>query len=278
MIIESLAFSQFRGFGFDLKFEDNLTCLIGPNGCGKSTVLHLLAALTGHKDAVELVQDERFGEVTVTVKLGHERHFSMMDQSGVVHRKTEPARRLTLRLTDSFDPVKITAFKFEIGEECTSFVVDHFLGNDRYVTARRDPGEMQRDLLEWLSYHGLDVRKQLHVTEGRGATLLVSDTGAQRNLLHIGMRLAPQAVPMLVEHPERSLHPNLARRICDFYTKSNQQVIYTTHSPEVLAGFTEGEDTYNLMFNNPGQGLKLKGPPAVQKRYIDLSDEKHLLK
>jgi hypothetical protein len=220
MYIESFSYRGWRGAGFKFKFTKGVNVLVGMNGCGKTNSAELLAILVGHKDAHKLLREDdqlKYAKIVVGEDVG-----------------PSATQRYVLELKDGIDLEKINAFK-DCLPTLTSFVLQQDdLRDDRFVTARREPVECQKDMLEWLRAHDLDLR--LYVKDGEYATLLVSETGAQRYLMTVGMRRAPSATPMIVEHPERSLHIMLRRRIADYYRESNdQQVILTTHDPEVLS-------------------------------------------
>lgn len=214
MFVASLAFKNWRGTSFRMGFAPTVTVMVGLNGCGKTNTLELIAILAGHDDAKHLIRptdNPSYVKIEVRWKTGSS----------------------TLELTDGLDPQKIAEFKAGLPTR-VSFVLQTDLPDDYLVTERREPVECQKDLLRWLENYDMPVN--MHFNMGHSASCLVSETGAQRTLLTTGMRRAPEHTPMLVEHPERSLHVILRRSIHEFYLEGpKQQLILTTHCPEVCA-------------------------------------------
>lgn len=214
MHIVSLDFKNFRGLSSNIKFSKYANILTSPNGGGKTTTLELLAVLSGHKDAKKLIHPREtidYAEIVI-------------DSNGYKH---------TLKLEDGFDFDKIDAFKDTL-PTLTSFVLQESLHDNSLVTEQREPVECQKDLLAWMDMH--DMKVNAYVREGYGVDMLVSETGAQRYLLTVGIRRAPTATPMLIESPERHLHLLLRRSIVSFYEYGTpHQTIVTTHCPTVYA-------------------------------------------
>lgn len=246
MIIERIVIDGWKAFTFDFSFHEGMNVLIGMNGCGKTTILDLVAGLTGTDRATELLEGKfRFIRLDVS-----------WDASANVRR------RETIMLRDDFKSAEsqyeIARFK-KLLPVRTSYVLRHDLYDNRYLgeTADRETNikETLRDLDGW----DLGIKRQLRVNPGR-AHYMLSDTGAQRYLLTVGMRMAPMGVPMLVDMPERSLHVILRRRIHDFYARfrQSQQVIYATHCPELVSAAADfgGIDVRNWHNQSPSQRPK----------------------
>lgn len=215
MYVERLEFKGYRGFNFRLKFIPRINMIVGLNGSGKTTILELIAALSGHDDACDHLIDPSHTPDYARIVLRHEK------------------KKYELELTDGFDLDKIAAFKATLPKR-TSFVLQTNLLDADLVTEVRDPVECQKDLIESLDHYGMDIA--MVFDRGRGATCLVSETGAQRYLLTVGMRRAPAATPMLIDYPERSLHVMIRRTIMtDFYSEGDGQIIGATHCPEIIS-------------------------------------------
>ncbi len=237
MYISKLDYKGWRGASYRLRFAPNITVLVGLNGCGKTNTLELLAMLTGHEDAMKLLRRPTdkldYLKIEVRWKTGH--------------------RILEL---DSFDVDKIEEFRASLPHNASYVLQQENRMDDRLVTVRREPIACQKDMIEWLDMH--DMKLNFWFKEGHAASLLVSETGGQRYILNAGMRRAPSDVPMLIEHPDQGLHPNLQRAMIDFYLESNyQQLIITTHSPELLSEVRGADDS--AYWRSPGNGLSRKG-------------------
>jgi len=225
MYIDSLDYEGWRGASFRLKFSRGVNALVGMNGCGKTNTLELIAILAGHRQASQLLRE------------GDELKYArivLFHNSGSLHDDMH-----VLTLGNGLDHEKIAEFKDRLPVRPSFILQQDSLRDDRFVTERREPVECQESMLRWLKDHDLGVN--FHMKNGEYASLLVSETGAQRYLLTVGMRRAPTATPMLIEHPERSLHIMLKRRLPSFYRETKrQQLIMTTHDPEVLSGVDSG--------------------------------------
>ena len=209
-----------RGFNFDIDFNDGMNILIGMNGCGKTTILDLISGLTGPACAADLL--------TGTFE------FIRLDVSW--EASTFVGRHETIMMEGSFDFREISFFKRKLPVR-SSYVLRHDLYDNRYLGAVHDRESNIRDTLESLRAYDMDLRRQLQVSPNR-ASYMISETGGQRFLLTVGMRLSPPGVPMLVDMPERSLHVMIRRTIHGFYANHDQQVIYATHCPEMVASVT----------------------------------------
>ena len=250
MHIVSLDYKGWRGASFRLSFAPRVTAIVGMNGCGKTNAMELLALLTGHDKTQTLIRPrEELEYARVEVRTGN--------------------RKFVLEL-DGLDIDKIEAFKKSLPHR-TSFVLQQdSIHDDRFVTQRRRPVECQKDMLEWLTAHGLGLN--FYFSEGKGASLLVSETGAQRNLLTVGMRRAPTHVPMIAEHPERSLHVMLKRTLPDFYLESTkQQLILTTHDPEILSGIRGFDD--DMYWKSKSLGMPPRKGNNIHCWCIDMHSE-----
>lgn len=222
MIIRRVVIEGWRGFTFDIDFIKGMNILIGMNGRGKTTILDLIAGLTGVDRAEELLTG-KFAFIRLDVEWDA--------NSSVV-------RRENIVLTESFDTresiYEIARFKKMLPGR-TSYVLRHDLYDNRYLAEPGDRETNMRETAQALERFDMGLKKQLLVKPDY-VHYMLSETGAQRYLLTVGMRLAPH-IPMLVDMPERSLHMIIRRSIHNFYSRfhDDQQVIYATHCPEVVS-------------------------------------------
>lgn len=221
MIIRRVVIERWRGFTFDIDFFDGMNILIGMNGCGKTTILDLIAGLTGTDRAGELLRG-KFDFIRLDVEW---------------EANTHVIRFESITLTDSFDTpesiYEITRFKKMLPVR-TSYVLRHDLYDDRYLGEPGDRETNIKETLRDLEGLGLGLKRQLRIRPNY-VHYMLSDSGAQRYLLTVGMRLSAPGIPMLVDMPERSLHVIIRRNIHGFYARFKQQVIYATHCPEIVS-------------------------------------------
>lgn len=256
MIIERIVIDGWKAFTFDLDFHPGMNILIGMNGCGKTTILDLIAGLTGTDRATELLNGIfRFIRLDVS-----------WDANTAVRRRETIMLRGDFKSAES--QYEIARFK-KLLPVRTSYVLRHDLYDDRYLGQAADRETNIKETIRYLESWDLGIKKQLRVHPNY-AHYMLSDTGAQRYLLTVGMRIADEETPMLVDMPERSLHPIVLRRIHEYYGRyrNTQQVIYATHSPEIVASVADRFDTYNWHNQTPAERSK-------HKVLFDLHDKKN---
>ena len=249
MNIDRIVIDGWKGFTFDIDFNDGMNILIGMNGCGKTTILDLIAGLTGTDRATELLEGKfRF----IRLDVSWEANPSVI-------------RKESITLEGEFNAFEINLFKRKLPVR-TSYVLRHDLGDNRYLGEPADRAKNIKHTIDMLHQWDLGLKRQLTVRPGY-AHYMLSDSGAQRQLLTIGMRLAEPGTPMLVDMPERSLHVILRRRIHDFYTRGTkrwksdlgpegEQVIYATHCPELVSSVSDRIDLMNWHNQSPAQRPK----------------------
>ena len=219
MWIKSLKYKGLRGFSYRMEFQRGPNVLIGLNGCGKTTTLEMIATLTGNDAATYIM-----------APVGR---FPDLEYVEIVVKDGSREFRLEMK---GFDLNAIAEFKAMLPKR-TSFVLTTDLMDDRYVTDRQDPVECQRDLLAYLDRAGMGLAKQRVFQDGKYASLLVSDSGAQYYLIQVGMRRCMADTPALIEHPDRHLHFMLKQTIHEFYQEDhNHQLLISTHDPSTLNG------------------------------------------
>lgn len=229
MYVERLEYKRWRGQSLRFNFIPEINMMVGLNGSGKTSTLDLIAIMSGHDDAPRLLIHPQ----------------ESIEFARIVLRDDKKTHELVLE--DGFDLEKIAEFKSTLPNR-SSFVLQHDLRDDRLTTERREPVECHKEMLELLENYSLGL--SFVMERGRGASCLVSETGAQNYLLHVGMRRAPATTPMLVDLPERSLHIMLRRSIItDYYCARDgrNQLIGATHCPEIISRGTD-DRTYGRRY------------------------------
>src|SRR5690606_20233122 len=147
--VSHLKMVKFRGLTIDLKFDPRCNLLVGINGCGKTTILNLIAILTGNESTELLTQDEAFGMVSISVECVY------TDRYGIIINE----EKKTLTLTDHFDWDKINSFKQTLPVR-TSYVLSEDLWEDRFVSHRQNAAKMFQQIQERLAY----IQQERHRT------------------------------------------------------------------------------------------------------------------
>ena len=198
---------------FQADFNPVINLMVGVNGSGKTTVLDVIAGMSGSDFATKLIAHKEVEYASILLEhLGKE---------------------YSLQLQGWFHEDQIEDFKRRLPER-TSYVVREL--DDYRFTAKIDDGiKNQERTFEWLEMADMPLTPQNLYVSSNKASLLVSERGAQRNMLNIGFRLAPPEVPMLLDGMEQSLHVSSRRLVLKwFYRADGQQLIGTSHCPEIV--------------------------------------------
>lgn len=270
MNIDRIVIDGWKSFTFDIGFNRGMNVLIGMNGCGKTTILDLIAGLTGTDRATELLEGKfRFVRLDVSWPINE-----TVTETPRKKTKTVTHQHETITLRDDFESAEsqreIARFKNLLPVR-TSYVLRHDLGDNRYLGEIADRAKNIEHTLAMLEHWEMGIKRQLYVKPGY-ADYMLSDSGAQRQLLTIGMRLSESSIPMLVDMPERSLHFVLRSRIHEFYARDKsfegQQVIYATHCPQIVSSVARNLDAMGWHNQSPTQRQK-------HKVLFDLHDKKN---
>jgi len=222
MKIKSLKIKNYHGLNFSIKFiekkrDSGCAIILGLNGSGKSTVLNLLAGLSGNDLATRIISGQPVGYAKIVIIDKNEEY--------------------TYETKDNFDYDSIIEFKKTLPTR-TSYVLPHDYDEHRFVTEIRDGEVLFSEMKTWLSCFSVPLEDCFYFNEGKGAQFMMGQTSAQRYLFTMSFRKAPEHTPMLLDYIERNVHVISRRNFHEFYSESDdQQIIATTHCPTVLTHF-----------------------------------------
>ena len=224
MKIKSLILKNYLGFGFKLNFvrnksDNGSSLLIGLNGAGKSTILNVIAGLSGNDFATHLISGRKVEYAKIVL----------------IHDQQEYA----YETMNNFDFDSIIEFKKTLPTR-TSYILPDDYDEDRFVSETRDGQELFNEMRKFLTSFGVPIEEGFHVNDGRGAGIFMGQTSAQRYLFSMSFRKAPEHVPILLDYIERNVHVQARKYFDDFYAVSDkQQIIATSHCPFVLSSMQE---------------------------------------
>ena len=222
MKIKSLIIKQYHGFDFSIYFTDptdarydyGKAVIIGLNGSGKTTILNLIAGLSGNDLATNIISGYPVDYAEIMLVDGENEYI--------------------YETRNSFDYDSIIEFKKTLPTR-TSYVLPHNYDDHRFVTEVRDDKKLFDEMKTWLTYFDVPLEKCFYFDEGKGAQCMIGSTSAQRYLFNMSFRKAPAHTPMLLDYVERNVHVVARRKFHEFYSENqNQQIIATTHCPTVL--------------------------------------------
>lgn len=192
---------------FSAQFRDGGNAVIGINGCGKTHLLRVIAGVCGNDEATKLLIDLQVEECVIRV----------INDNG---------RRITFKTKGGFDLDKVATFKALLSHR-VNFPMTEW--NKTFPSEVIDP-YTARARFECLV--GKSAVKEMfqarpghvHNTAGDGFT----------RMLRIVFGDGAALVPTLLEYPDHHLDIMNKRRLMTDLCDGDRQVIYTTHSPEMI--------------------------------------------
>lgn len=207
------------GFGplrrrFDAKFRQH-NCLIGMNGGGKTTVLSVIAGLSGTDEATGLIAGLEVGHARI--KLVHQGHDFVFECEGI------------------FDSEKITRFKAGLPHR-VSFPLTEW--NRGFISERIPTTVARRDFLIFGERHGGGTKGMFHYSVEDSAVKMWSGDG-YRHAVWMFLNDTPDDVPVLLDDPGRHLDFVAKRLMCEMLVDRQRQLVFATHHAEMLAPFDD---------------------------------------
>lgn len=218
MIIHSLAVSGLRPYAdsppivknFRTYFSPRGNVIIGPNGCGKTHLLMLIAVLTGTDEAERLLDSYTVDECTIEMHDGGE------------------LRRLSITGKIAHNLREIANFKNTLSERVNFPITDFGPVYASRVIPVRDAKDMLCDLvgedavLRMMRFHKAGV----HDWSGNG----------MKRMVELVFGDGASGVPTIMDNPERHLDVTNQRRMERHFLDQahDHQIIYATHSPFLL--------------------------------------------
>lgn len=189
-------------------FDDKVNCLIGPNGCGKSTLLQVIAGVCGTDDATALIANQpvEFCEVVV-------------DHDNVEHVFT---------VTERFDLDAILDFKFKL-ETRASFPLTQYHQN--FVGECVEMATVRSRFKRYCKANDVEPRFIYEPSQRRA--FFTGGDGVE-SAFSLFLHDSPAGVPLLLDGPERHQHIIGQTVLLEALTTEDRQLIYATHSPEML--------------------------------------------
>lgn len=227
MIIRSLLVRNYLALkDIRILFHPEVQMLTGTNGCGKTTVLRLLAGLAGTDEATRLVANQPIGEVELEIE--------------------DAGKTKTLHMTDKIDPKKVYKFKKWLSKR-VSFPIT--TGGDSFVSECHPKATDKARLREiFAGVWRTDIQKELVYTSSSEPIRTNIGRGFTRAMSMILLN-SPDEVPMLLDLPESSLDMAGKRMMIDILRDENRQMIIATHSPEILSTTYSKGSNYGLVYD-----------------------------
>lgn len=193
----------------DCVFKPGVNTIIGYNGAGKTTIIELLAALTGKKRCVHFANNREVGSIRLSV---------VVDGNGK-----------TFQAKGRLEAEQMLDFRKHLGSYCSNFGQDEN-GSEVALSGVCDFAAAQADIKRFLD----GPNRTTSIFQVKGALRMPMGDGYQQYIRLIHMKNMIGG-PLLLDMPERHLDIVAKRRMYYELCAGKEQVILSTHTPEFLS-------------------------------------------
>lgn len=255
----------FGHFSYEISLNDNISFLIGPNGCGKTTILNMVGFILDPSSRMNLDKfyEIPFDEVYLTFSdgnsLGIKRRKNEDNRIRYFYQKGSGRRTYFKRCLFNFDQQRREAIPFECERPCLlipdSNVIRDFFWPDSRVFTQKEKSFIKDAIDDLFKPSGKTVTLtddgEIYIQQRQHKFKVENLSYGEKYMLNTVMYLAALKDRLiLIDLPETSMHIEWQERFADLVDhlcqENNLQVVITTHSPSIINGHFEWYAERNL--------------------------------